>query len=282
MSSSKAGFNSRSIYPKKRPRGVNGYVLLLLLFSGALVCAAIVWIQSAGVTIHRAGTANRLQHIWMAMEAYHQLNGCYPPQYVVDGQGRPAHSWRVLLLPRLGYGDLFRRYSFDEPWNGPHNRLLAAEMPEEYRSPFQDSKSTIAQYVGIAGKNTPWQGTTPLRFKDLQRDESNPLIWFVEAANSDINWMEPRDIPLEQALVGINVPGGGGLQSNYSEGLPAQMKPSGRNWVPVGVSPDAFRAMLTLVDGKESGEGKGSKRPQPSRAEASSREAQPTPDHKQY
>jgi hypothetical protein len=160
----------------------------------------------------------------------------------------------------LGYPELYARYRFDEPWDGPHNRLLAAEMPKEYRSPFVDSKSTITQYVGIAGKDTPWRGTTSLRNKGMERAESNPLIWFVEAANSDINWMEPRDIPLEQALVGISAPGGRGIQSNYSDGLPAQMIPYGREWLSSATSPDKLQGMLTIGHTKDKGGKGGGKR----------------------
>jgi len=228
---------------------------LLLILSGVLIIAAIVAIPFARVEYHRLGTCKRLQYIHISLENYHQTYGCYPPQYLTDRQGRPAHSWRVLILQFLK-PDLYQRYRFDEPWNGPHNKLLAAEMPEEYRSPFLDSNSTITQYVGIAGEGTPWQGTIPLHREDLIRGrndlahaKSNPLVWFVEAASSDINWMEPRDIPLKQALVGINV--AGGIQSNYSEGLPAQMIPYGCKWVPVNTSPNAFRAMLTIDGGKD-------------------------------
>jgi hypothetical protein len=145
--------------------------------------------------------------------------------------------------------DLYRRYRFDEPWDGPHNRLLAPEMPEDYRSPFVDAQSTITQYVGIAGAETPWCGTSPRREGDLLRDLSHPLIWFVEAANSDINWMEPRDIPFAQAAVGINVVGG--IQSNYPHGLPAQIKPFGIQLVPSGISPATLRAMLTISGAKD-------------------------------
>jgi hypothetical protein len=102
----------------------------LLLLSGTLVLAAVVAvISSARLAIRSAGTSARLQHIELALEVYYEAHGCYPPQYLVDGQGKPAHSWRVLLLPYLGYDELYRRYRFDEPWNGPHNSLLAGEMP---------------------------------------------------------------------------------------------------------------------------------------------------------
>ena len=221
-------------------------VVLSLLLLGTLILAAVATIPPAQLALRRGETASRFTHIRLALMCYCETYGCYPPQYLTDQQGKRAHSWRVLLLPELGYEELYRRYRFDEPWNGPHNRLLATKMPQEYRSPFLDSRSTITQYVGIAGKDTLWEGTTPLRRKVLERGFSNPLIWFVEAANSDIEWMDPRDIPLEQALVGINVPGG--IQSNYSDGLPVEIMSLGYDWVPVGTSADAFRAMLTISD----------------------------------
>ncbi len=230
-----------------------GSRVLLLLLSALVVVVVLAGrpvFRSARVYWLRSATAARFQHIQVAMECYRQNHGSYPPQYLADRQGRPAHSWRVLLL-EFTYPDLYRRYHFDEPWDGPHNRLLAPEMPEDYRSPFVDAKSTTTQYVGIAGKQTPWRGTTPMREGNLRRGVSNPLIWFVEAANSDINWMEPRDIPFEQATVGINVAGGGGIQSNYADGLPAQMKPFGCEWVPSDISPERFRAMLTIPDAEE-------------------------------
>jgi ABC-type antimicrobial peptide transport system permease subunit len=40
------------------------------------------------------------------------------------------HSWRVLILPFLEADLVYRQYNFDEPWDGPNNRLLMAQMPE--------------------------------------------------------------------------------------------------------------------------------------------------------
>ncbi len=229
----------------KRPR-----LLALALLCFALVCAGVVVFQAIWGWGCKMASANGLQQIQLAMENYRQTNGCYPPEYLADKEGRPAHSWRVLIWPYLCGDDSWKRYRFDEPWDGPHNRLLASQTPACFRSPNADPKSTSAttDYVGIAGKATPWRGTSPPRTQDLQ-DRSRKLIWFVEVANSGINWMEPRDIPLEQALVGINV--AGGIQSNYSDGLPAQMAPYGCEFVPVDTPPEAFRAMFTITGEKD-------------------------------
>src|SRR5210317_613550 len=70
-----------------------------------------------------------LRRIGVALLEYHDRCGSFPPAYVLSEHGQRWHSWRVLLLPDLGYTDLHNQYSFDEPWNGPHNRQLLARMP---------------------------------------------------------------------------------------------------------------------------------------------------------
>jgi hypothetical protein len=217
------------------------------LVLGALALLIAVAVPSARMEIHRARTMNNLHHIWSALHVYSGINGCYPPQYLTDAHGKPVHSWRVLVLPMMGYKDLYERYRFDEPWDGPHNKLLASEMPEEYRSPFSRPTSAITQYVAIVGKRTAWQGTTPLRGADIGPNIDGCGVVFVEAANSDVNWMEPRDIPIEQAMVGIDVGGGGGIRSNYPDGLPTETIWSGVRWVPSETPLEVYRAMLKVT-----------------------------------
>ena len=39
----------------------------------------------------------------------------WPPAYLADRDGKPMHSWRVLILPFLEQQELYRAYHFDEP-----------------------------------------------------------------------------------------------------------------------------------------------------------------------
>ena len=175
------------------------------------------------------------------------------------------HSWRVLIWPYLAGDESCRRYRFDEPWNGPHNRLLASQVPRVFaRRTAIETRSLQRQTTWQSWARIRSGGAVPLRPSDLERiqkrfwkeetagldpDKRTRIVWFVEAANTGINWMEPRDVPLEQALVGVNV--AGGIQSDYSDGLPAQLMPYGCDWVPVGTPREAFRQMLTLSDPKD-------------------------------
>src|SRR5579871_332674 len=63
---------------------------------------------------HREQCQNNLMHLGLAVHDYHSANGHFPPAYVLGKDGKPWHSWRVLLLPYLHRDDLYKRYHFDE------------------------------------------------------------------------------------------------------------------------------------------------------------------------
>jgi hypothetical protein len=47
----------------------------------------------------RSQCRNHLRQIGLALHNYHDKYGCLPPAYIADKNGRPLHSWRVLILP---------------------------------------------------------------------------------------------------------------------------------------------------------------------------------------
>ena len=55
----------------------------------------------------------------MAVAHYRESKGKGPPAYIVGPDGRPWHSWRVLILPYIAKEELYNEYNFSEPWNGP-------------------------------------------------------------------------------------------------------------------------------------------------------------------
>ena len=76
-----------------------------------------------------------LKRIGLAFHEYHNSHGHFPAPAVARGDGTPLLSWRVALLPHLGYRPLYERFHLDEPWDSPHNRALLAEMPAELALP---------------------------------------------------------------------------------------------------------------------------------------------------
>jgi len=89
---------------------------------------------------HRKGCRNQLSLIASAIHAYEADKGRMPPAYITGQDGKPWHSWRVLILPYLKRQDLFDSYRFDEPWNGPNNSRLVDRMPEVYGCPADRTK----------------------------------------------------------------------------------------------------------------------------------------------
>ena len=94
---------------------------------------------------------NNLKQIAMALDNYHDTYGCFPPAYSIDEQGRPMHSWRILILPYLEGPSAYQGYDFNEPWDGPNNRQLAEQIPGVFRCPEATKHGAAADthYVAI-------------------------------------------------------------------------------------------------------------------------------------
>ena len=59
--------------------------------------------------------------------------GCLPPRAICDPDGKPLLSWRVMLLPYLGYENLFALFRLDQPWDSRHNKRLLPFMPSIFK-----------------------------------------------------------------------------------------------------------------------------------------------------
>jgi hypothetical protein len=101
---------------------------------------------------------NNLKKIARAMHSYNDTMGTLPPAVLSKG-GRPLLSWRVLLLPYLDQGDLYRQFRLDQPWDSPHNRKLLARMPAVYRTPSARPDTTF--YQVFVGQGTAFEPARP-------------------------------------------------------------------------------------------------------------------------
>src|SRR5262245_15742705 len=80
----------------------------------------------------RMQCSNHLKQIGLALQNYHDTFGSFPPAYIADSKGQPIHSWRVLILPFIEQRQLYDKYRFDEPWDGPNNSNLHGEIVEVF------------------------------------------------------------------------------------------------------------------------------------------------------
>ena len=202
---------------------------------------------------------NNLKQISLALHEYHNAHGRFPPACVPDADGKPMHSWRVLILPFMDQRPLYDRYDFSESWNGPNNSKLVDEMPLEYACPG-DARAwpMMTSYVAVVGPRTAWPEGTGAKKGDID-DGADKTIMLVEVADSGINWMEPRDLSFEEARQGINRKPGLGISSRHetdrrfyrdSIGANAILADGSGRFLPEGLSPETLQALLTKDGGE--------------------------------
>lgn len=183
----------------------------------------------------------------MAVANYEATHGHYPPAFVPGPDGRPWHSWRVLVLPFIEQDPLFKRYRMDEPWDGPNNRPLAAERPKSYAFPGTEKDgSVVGNYLAVVGPETMWPGATPFRG---QPKDGGGTILVVENHGLAIPWTEPRDFTFSGMPFELQRPDG--ISSPYSTPAVATVDGTVRSLDPKGLPPEALRAMLTANGGEK-------------------------------
>jgi hypothetical protein len=147
-----------------------------------------------------------MSQLTFALLNYHEVHGAFPPAYVADADGTPMHSWRVLVLPFLDGNDIYTQYRFDEPWNGPNNRDLARRRSNALwhcpNTSHQDD-SPLTDYVLITGPGTAFPSPATTTLADFLDGPANSIL-LVEIANSEIHWMEPRDLEVDRMSFRVN------------------------------------------------------------------------------
>ncbi|MEZ6142448.1 MAG: DUF1559 domain-containing protein [Zavarzinella sp.] len=183
----------------------------------------------------------------VAVATYYANEGRYPPPYVLGPDGKPWHSWRVLLLPYIEQSNVYEEYRFDEPWNGPNNRKLADQMPRIFR--FHGSEpagNTTTNYLAVVGQETVWQTERHITAEDIQ-DGLDQTILLVENNGAKIHWMEPRDLNLADIDLKVNSPAG--VSSPYLN--PGVVTVNGQVFsLRPTIQQDVLRAFFT-INGKE-------------------------------
>ena len=238
--------------PVRNPKLRQYVPMVLVVILGGF---GLFWLLSPSVTdcrlpSGRAGCLNNLHQIALALLDYEQQSGGLPPAAVADGHGHAVHSWRTLILPYLDRSDIYRAYNFREPWNGPDNSKVAASMPGVFRceDDLSISDRPITSYLAVTGPGTAWD--------DCPSAGTPPRVMLVEVANSKINWMEPRDLTLDEACRGAGNGSGPSITSHHviSSGFFFQEEADGVNVafsdghieiLRAGVPPETLRGRFT-------------------------------------
>ena len=119
---------------------------------------------------------------------------------MAERDGRPLLSWRVAILPQLGYQSLYARFRLDEPWDSPHNRALIREMPREFACPGGPGpRAGQTGYLVVVGPksevgsvNTPFEPTRGAALDEIFDGASNTML--VIETDTLVPWTKPEDL----------------------------------------------------------------------------------------
>lgn len=106
-------------------------------------------------------------------------------------------SWRVRILPALGYQALFDRFKLDEPWNSPNNLKLLPLMPKVFRTGGTDSTRT--GFVLPRGEHTPFFGIRLVRTVDVTDGPDETALLCCVEADRAVPWTKGEDFELEKS-----------------------------------------------------------------------------------
>lgn len=194
------GFWAIVFWPKDRRKGLLYALAATFLFLCG--CGLLLpGVSSARDAARRISCRNNMKQIALALHNYADAYGSLPPAYIADENGKPMHSWRVLILPFLEMQPLYNAYDFTEPWNGPNNRKLLNTRVLEYECPSADVETPPqeTQYFAIVDPRTAWPNTEGAKLDDFT-DGTDKTLLVIEAHGRGVHWMEPKDLSLTVAI----------------------------------------------------------------------------------
>ncbi|MDR1054081.1 MAG: DUF1559 domain-containing protein, partial [Planctomycetaceae bacterium] len=190
---------------------------------------------------------NHIKTIIMALNFYQQQNAQkkFPPIYTENAEGKPLHSWRVLILPYLGENELYKKIKLDEPWDSEHNKQFHNTAINAYQERLQGKKG-MCRFVAIIG--SPMQPKVETTFDDITDGTANTVA--VVELREPFCWMDPTaDItveefskPLDSKDVSIGNPNGNGVALGYWDGSTKR--------IPITTPPEILKAIATPKGGE--------------------------------
>jgi len=202
--------------------------------TGLAILPLVMVIVNAVRESRREQCAVQLKRIGLAFHEYHEAHEHFPAPSLAGCDGRPLLSWRVALLPHLGYRSLYERFHLDEPWDSPHNRALLVEMPPEFACP-QGSGRQAGQtgYLVVVGPitepgnvNTPFEPTRGVEIREMTDGTSNTVLVF--ETDALVPWTKPDDLRWERdgPLPRLASPHAGGANVLFADGSTRFLKPT--------------------------------------------------------
>jgi prepilin-type processing-associated H-X9-DG protein len=251
-----AGMTTPPLQPAPAGGGSSTARILLIVAGvavlGLLACGGVMFallapaVNSARGAAQRTQCSNNLKQIGLAMHNYNDANGSLPPAYQTDGNGKPMHSWRVLIAPYLNAASI---YDMNQAWDSPVNASAKSTMPQVYNCPSDPNQGQFTDYVVVTGPETIFDGDKGTKFSGITDGLSNTIM-VVEATGANIGWTEPRDLDFGQMSLAIGSQPGNCVHSLHTGGANVLMADGSVRFLKTDLDPQMLRGLLTKSGGE--------------------------------
>jgi len=233
---------------------VGACLLVFLVCGGGLVALLLPAVQAAREAARRTQCNNNLKQIALALHAYEGTYGTFPPAYIPDEDGKPMHSWRVLILPFLEHQGLHKQYDFNEPWDSPANRAVTDTVIPVFRCPSSPDSvaSALTNYMVITGPGTMFDGSKAAKLADI-KDGALSTILVVEVTGTGTKWAEPVDLDASKVSPPFSAGTPGNASSHHPGGMNAAMCDGSVHFVSDSIARQDFDALITKSGGEQAG-----------------------------
>ncbi len=193
----------------------------------------------------RAHSTNLMKQIALGMHVFHDTRRRFPARAVFDKDGKPLLSWRVLLLPYLQEGNLYKQFHLDEPWDSPHNKKLIERMPAAFRSPASKAPANTTTYLVPVGPGSLFEGNKGVPIREIRDGTSNTLMLVEANDDQAVIWTKPDDFEYDQQDPMC------GLIGSYPDGFLAGLADGSVRFVRSSVDPTVLKAFFTHNGGEK-------------------------------
>lgn len=245
----------------RKPRTPSSLPIGLFIAFGGLAAVAVLVIvllllifPSVGIarrSVLKTSCRDNLAAIGVALHAYHDQYGSFPPAYVADANGKPMHSWRVLLLPYLNAGSVYKQYDFSKPWDSPENIALSPQMPAVYACPADSAARSQVKcsYMAVVGPGTMFPGSSSTKLQSVTDGLSTTIALVETQAGAGFNWLEPVDIDLRSMQFSVGGKPGQEIGSLHPRGAHVLTADGAVHFLNANTPREYIESMLQISDG---------------------------------
>lgn len=190
---------------------------------------------------------NSLRQIALGMHNFHDVHGHFPPQSLVDSAGNRLLSWRVLILPYLGYADLYEQFHLNESWDSEHNRALLVKIPEVFRSSEDSIRDDVTRTrftAPLTADSVMGRRGPGVRVRDIIDGTSNTMMVVQTSPEHAVFWTKPQDVPIDDSRPMESIAG------TDADGFPASMCDGSVRFIPEKTDTGLLNALIS-ISGRE-------------------------------